>query len=437
MEKKINKINLLKHSIKNNKTIVWNIFSLWTLQIFSYIIPLITLPYVLRVLWPEKFWITAFAWAFVGYFIIIVNYWFNFTTTKEISIHRENNKKISEIFWNIIFIKFLLALCCFFVSSIIVFSFQIFSKEYIVFLFTFLMIIWEVFFPIWLFQWMEKMKYITIINVIIKSLFLIPIFLFIQSKEDYIFLPLITSFSFIITWIVGFIMSIKVFKLQFISPNINSIKNHLVEWWHVFISTLFISLYTTSTTFILWIFTNNTIVWYYSSAEKLIRAFQWLISPVSQAIYPNISKKMKISKNMTIVFLKKITILIWGITFFISIIILFWADFFVKLLYWEDYIWSIIILRILSLLPFIVWLSNIFWILTMLNFWYKKEFSKILIFFAITSISFSIPWVILFKEIWMASIILITEILITIVMWLFLYKKWINLLNFNLPKNEH
>jgi len=118
------KLRNLKNWMKNNKTIVWNIFSLWTLQIFNYIIPLITLPYVLRILWPEKYWTIAFMWAFVWYFLIIVNYWFNLTATKDISINRDDNVKISEIFWNVIFIKTILALLSFIVALVIVFSFE-------------------------------------------------------------------------------------------------------------------------------------------------------------------------------------------------------------------------------------------------------------------------------------------------------------------------
>lgn len=420
----------IKKSIKNNKVIAWNIFSLWTLQIFNYIIPLITLPYILRILWPEKFWIVAFMWAFIWYFLIIVNYWFNLTATKDISINRDNNKKISEIFWNVIFIKIILAILSFIIALIIVFSFELFSKEYIVFLFSFLMIVWDVFFPLWMFQWMEKMKYITIINVIVKSLFLIPVFVFIKTVDDYYLLPLISSLSFITTWFIAFVMSIIIFKIKFILPNISSIKYNLKEWWHVFISTIFISLYTTSTTFILWIFTNNTVVGYYSSAEKIIKAVQWLVWIISQAIYPNISKKLKISRENTIVFLQKITIIISWITLFMSLILFFGSELIVKILFWNEFLDSIIIIKILSFLPFIIWFSNIFWILTMINFWYKKQFTNILITWALISIVISIPFTILYSWIWMAYSVLITECVISLFMWYFLHKKWINLIRF-------
>lgn len=422
------KIAKLKHWLKNNKTIVGNIFSLGTLQIFNYIIPLITLPYVLRILWPEKFWVVAFMWAFVWYFLIIVNYWFSLTTTRDISIHREDNKKISEIFWNVISIKLILSILSFIFSLIIVFSFEIFSNEYLVFLFSFIMIFGDVFFPIWMFQWMEKMKYITIINVIVKSLFLLPIFIFVKTIDDYYLVPLISSLSFITTGIIAFIMAIRVFRIQFVAPSVEVMKYQLVEWWHVFVSTLFISLYTTSTTFILWLFTNNTVVWYYSSAEKVVKAFQWLVWIISQAAYPNVAQKLKWSKDKTIEFLQKITIIIWGITFIMSITLFIGSELIVNLLFWKEFLNSVAILKILSFMPFIIWLASIFINLTMLNFWYKKEVSKIYIKYAIISIFISIPLTLLYNWVWMAISVLLTEIFITLDVFFFLKKKWINLI---------
>jgi len=93
----LNKIRQ-KFQSEDRKRLLENFFSLSVLQGANYILPLITLPYLVRVLGPEKFGLIAFAQSFIQYFNILTDYGFNLSATKEISIHNDSRGKFQEVY---------------------------------------------------------------------------------------------------------------------------------------------------------------------------------------------------------------------------------------------------------------------------------------------------------------------------------------------------
>lgn len=342
------------------KRLTENFLSLSVLQALNYLLPLITLPYLVRVLGPEKYGLVSFAQAFIGYFIILTDYGFNLSATREISINREKKEKVSEIFSSVMIVKLFFGIISFIILVLILVFIPKFRADWLIYIFAFGMVLGNILFPVWFFQGMERMKYITILNIISKAIFTICIFIFIRKANDYLYLPLINSLGYLVAGVLSLGVVFKYFGLKFTLPTTKSIKHQLKEGWHIFISSIAISLYTTSNTFILGLFTNNTIVGYYSAAEKIIKAVQGLLSPVSQTVYPYISKLATKSKQKALSFIRKLVVLIGSGSFIISLLIFILAAPIVNILLGSQYQQSIIVLRILAFLPFIIVLSNIF-----------------------------------------------------------------------------
>ena len=310
----LNKIKNLVNT-EDKKRLLSNFFSLSVLQGANYILPLITLPYLVRVLGVEYFGLLSFATATVMYFQILTDYGFNLTATREISIHRVNKAKVIEIFSSVMTIKVILMFVSFLLLTILVFSFEKFSKDALVYFLTFGAVVGQVFFPVWFFQGMERMKYITYLNIFSKVIFTIAIFVFVQEQSDYYLVPLLTSIGFLIAGIWSLYLVKKEFDIGFSFQKSETIKHYLVDGWHVFVSRFYVSLYTTTNVILLGLFTSNTAVGYYSIAEKIVVAIGGLFEPANQTIYPFLARKYKENFNQFVQLLKKISFIFLAISF--------------------------------------------------------------------------------------------------------------------------
>jgi polysaccharide transporter, PST family len=413
--------------MSSKKKLLENFFSLLFLQGFNFLLPLLTLPYLVRVLGPANYGVIAFALAFVQFFVIVSDYGFNLTATRQISINRDNHSKLEEIYNSVLNSKLLIMAIAFVGYLLIVSLVPRFSKDVELFLWAYGMVVGNVLFPVWFFQGMEKMKFISILNVISKLVFASGIFIFVQGKSDLILVPILQSIGFIVAGVISLFVIRMKFGVKYRLSSIESIRYQLKDGLDVFLSTVAISLYTISNTFILGLFTNNTIVGYYASAEKLINAATGLIQPVSQTVYPHLNKLVIESKERATQFLKKMFYGISMVTGLVSIIIFFFANHIVDIVLGPNYGESVIILKILAFLPLIIGLSNVFGVQTLLTFGFKKEFSRILIIASTFSVILAIILVPNFEHIGTAIGFVITEMFVTICMGCYLYNKKINI----------
>lgn len=276
-------------STKDKKRLVSNFTSLAILQGANYILPLLTLPYLMRVLGPEKFGLIAFATSFIGYFQILTDYGFSLSATREIAISRNEVNKVSEIYSSVMIIKFALMLLSFAAMSAIVFGFGKFRNDWIIYFLTFGSVAGQVMFPIWLFQGLETMKYITLVNIVSKVFFTVLIFVFIRKTSDFIYVPLINSLGYILAGLISLRVVVKNLKIKFRIPEKSALVAQLKHSTQFFLSRASISMYTSSNAFVLGLFTSNAVVGYYSAAEKLYIAVQNVYLPLNNVLYPYVS----------------------------------------------------------------------------------------------------------------------------------------------------
>ena len=405
------------------KTFLSNIFFLGVLQAANYILPLMTFPYLVRVLGPEYFGLLAFAMVTVNYFILLTDYGFNLSATRQISIHRNNKVKINEIFSSVMIIKFILLAISFFLMMLLIFNFERFSEEQELFLITFLVVFAQVLFPVWFFQGLEQMKYITYISIGAKLFFTVAIFIFVNKQEDYLLVPLLTALGAIISGLWSLIFVKFRFSVSFGWQSLQTLRFYVVDGWYLFYSSVAISLYTTSIGFILGLFSGNAAVGMFSSVEKIVQAAKGLYIPISKALYPLVSKKINDSKEEGLKFVFGVSKIVAPGMLIVASLLFVFAGPIVSILLGDQYEGAIELLKIMAFIPFILAIGDILSVQIMFNLGYQKEFTVVVTVAAILGMFLAIILISLYSSTGAAIAVLSVEIFVTLLLGTFLYFK--------------
>lgn len=330
-----------------------NFIFLSLLQALNYVLPLITFPYLVRVLGIEKFGLVSFANSFITYFQIITDYGFALSAPREIATNREDQHKIEEIYWSIIFIKGGLLTISFLFFVIIVILFERFRGDWMLYFLTFGMVVGNALFPIWFYQGIERMKFITFLSFFSKVLFTVSLFLLVKSSKDYYMVPLLNSMSYVFIGILALWLNYVYFGIRFCIPSKSQIFDSLKQGWYVFISTIVINLYTSSRIFIVGIFTNNYITGNYAIAEKLMNVFQTFpLLSLLQAAYPRLSAIYQYSPLRALELMKKLQKWTTITYLFIAFLLILSAEKVLSIIAGEIYREAIFALRILAIAIF-------------------------------------------------------------------------------------
>ena len=407
-------------SNSEHRRVLDNIISLTGIQLVQYLLPLITFPYLTRVLGPANFGKVAFAVAFITYFQILTDYGFNFSATREISIHRDETERVSRIYSSVMVTKTILLAVTFMAMLVTVFLIDRFRSDYLLYIFTYGLVVGNLLFPVWFFQGVERMRYISILRIVSSLIYTALIFLAVRGPGDYLYVPLINSAGFIAVGLYSQRIVMREFGVKFMIPSPSDIREQLLEGWHLFISTLAISLYTTSNRFILGLLVSSATLGYYAVAEDITRALQGIVSPISQAIYPYFSRIQKDDRERAKYELRKMLIFMGVLTFGLSVALVFLAPLIVGILAGPSYGESIPLLQILVFIIFAVGVNNILGVQGLVSFGYKEKFTRIVIFAGVVHIGLLLGLVMLLGSGGAAVAVVTTEIIIGIIEYIIL-----------------
>ncbi|STM16381.1 putative polisoprenol-linked O-antigen transporter [Escherichia coli] len=293
----------------------------------NYIIPLITLPYLVHKLGPESYGILGFSLALIQYFTRLTDYGFNLSATKEIASNKNIND-VSKVYWSILCCKLILLVISAVILGLAIHLNGFLSTNKIVVWCSFIALFGSLLFPIWLFQGLERMggnchfKYKRQNNI--GAL----IFIFVSQPKDLWIAALITSLTTILSGLFAMLFIVKYKMIKFRRISVTDITFQFKSGFHIFVSTNAVSVYTTSVPVILGLISGPIALGYFVAADKLRMALQGLITPISQAVYPRIIYLIRNNKEQSILFVKRLFVIQALLTLFITVTLIFVAPFY-------------------------------------------------------------------------------------------------------------
>lgn len=403
-----------------------NIFSMVTLRGMEYILSFLLVPYLLRTLGPANYGAIAFMQGIAAYYNLFIDFGFNLTAPRKLA--RSPVEGIPHIFSIFMWSKVLLLVIVTVAFGILLWGADrigIISLNPYLFAAIYTAVIGNVLFPVWFFQGIQEMRYITTINLLGRFFCILGIFTLVNTEADFILAAFLQSCTPVFAGICSLFLIHRKFPGILQLPRWSELKRVYGEGWQIFLSTLAINLYTASDVVVLGLLTNHTIVGYYSGADKLINCVKFGVGAINDAVYPYISRLMKESQIKAFSLLRKQLFIYTGFGIIGGFLILFGSPVVVPFLLGSTYIPSILPLQIMAFVPLAVAVSNVLGYETMLPLGMEKTYSRILFCASVLNLMIIVPFIYWKDASGVAAAMLVTEIFVTMMMGCVLWKKHI------------
>lgn len=276
--------NIFKN--KDLRKLAENFFSLSILKIVNLILPLVTLPYLIKVLGFHYYGAIVLAFSLIAYFQAITDYGFNLSATREIAKHRHSKKQLAFIYSKTIWSKLVLLLGSFIFLLPLIYFVPQFKEDSIIFFLMCLVLIGNTAFPEWFFRGVEQMKYITILDLLVKLLFTIGVFVFIHHPKDYWIYPLLFGCGYITSAMISYFIIYNNFSIKLSAVKAQQIRTTLKKGFSLFVNQFAPNFYNNTTNFLVGVLLGNSAAGIFGAIRQIATILNVFNSIVSVVVFP-------------------------------------------------------------------------------------------------------------------------------------------------------
>lgn len=285
-------ISKIKEKLKNKdaKTLLENFISLGLLQLINLVLPLVTLPYMISVVGFEKYGIVVLALSLVTYFQSLTDYSFTITGTRDVAVFKTSLRKLQLIYSKIMTVKLFFLCISLVVLLCLVFLVDVFYANFNVFLCSFLILIGYVLFPEWFFQGIEKMKYITFLNSLIKIILTLCVFIFVKSEADLWMYPMFMGLGYMISGLIGQYVLWKKYRIRYLRIKRSTFVTALKDNFPIFVNQFMPTLFNNTSIFIMGLIINTYTIGVFDAVKKIVMLESVFMSVVSRVFFPFLNR---------------------------------------------------------------------------------------------------------------------------------------------------
>jgi O-antigen/teichoic acid export membrane protein len=220
--------------------------------------------------------------------MVFVDYGSEIVGVKQVAIHRENHSELERIFATTYLAKLFLLLVMLALSAILFCFIPYFSEEKTLFFFSLVMVIGQYINPTWFLQGIENFKWITILTILSKVIYLAGVFLFINKAEDYVYSNLIWGIGMIAAYGITWIYIVFHHSFSFSNVKKSEVVNMIKDNFSIFFSQIFVSLQMYSPIVLISFFGGNTMAGQYKIIDQIIVIFKTYILLFFNFVYPRV-----------------------------------------------------------------------------------------------------------------------------------------------------
>lgn len=310
-----------------------NVINLFVVQVISYLVPLLQLPYLSRVLGVDAFGLYVFSYSLISFLLIVTNFGFDVFLPQKILSQKIDEFNLSKIFSETLIVRsFLFAITVFIVVVLTYFNKNLKENKDVSVAIVF-SVLGNAYSLLWLFQAKEAIYIYARINLVAKALSMLLIYIFVNSNDDIGMAIFFIGIGNLFAVICSKYWAYSRFSIRFVKISWSSTFYLVQESFEFFASRVFLAFYAVAGGAILGIFSNSLAeVAYYGAAQQLYAAGVYAMSALSTPLAPYMAR----TKNFNVFF--KVTALAFGLTLLGSLFGLIFGEEIIVLIFGDSLI---------------------------------------------------------------------------------------------------